>query len=93
MQGPAVQTVSPKSLSSGDLQLSCADQDHLPAPQQLYLRTAETPRAVVIAPDHTAPWILILILLFIFKQDFFPSSVSFTKPLYYIAIPYVLRII
>lgn len=91
MQGPAVQTVSPKSLSSGDLQLSCADPDHLPVPQQLYLRTAETPSAVVIAPDHTAPWILIL--LFICKQDFFRSSVSFTKPLYYMAIPYVLRII
>lgn len=65
MQGAAVQTVSPKSLSPGDQQLSCADPDRLPVSQQLCLRTAETPSAVLIAPDHTAP----LILLFICKQE------------------------
>lgn len=45
MQRAAVQTMSPEILSPGVLQLSCADQDHLPVPQQLHLRAAETPSA------------------------------------------------
>lgn len=45
MQRAAIQTMSPEILSPGVLQLSCADQDHLPVPQQLHLRAAETPSA------------------------------------------------
>lgn len=45
MQRAAVQTMSPEILSPAELQLSCADQDHLPVPQQLDLRAPETPSA------------------------------------------------
>lgn len=45
MQRAAVQTMSPQVSSQGELQLICADQDHLPVPQHLDLRAPETPSA------------------------------------------------